>query len=58
MADMALYIPMATELGRGDTDKDQGAIRKFLKFLLALWREDLERRSEDAKMSTDGKVAR
>lgn len=43
-------------LGKGDSDKDQEIILKYLKFILKEWGDDINRKSEEEKRSLKGKV--
>uniref|UniRef100_T1JC80 Pre-mRNA-splicing factor 18 n=1 Tax=Strigamia maritima TaxID=126957 RepID=T1JC80_STRMM len=50
---------MAVRLGRGrrDDERDSKIILSFLKFLLQLWGQNLNSRSEDEKISVRGKIS-
>ncbi|XP_077600617.1 pre-mRNA-splicing factor 18 isoform X1 [Stigmatopora nigra] len=44
-------------LGRGNDDRDQDVIDKFLSFLLGVWAKDLNSREDHVKRSVQGKLA-
>ena len=46
------------KLGEDLEDKDQGVVRRCLKWILAMWEADLNRRSDASKMLPEGKNAR
>ncbi|XP_048741627.1 pre-mRNA-splicing factor 18-like isoform X2 [Ostrea edulis] len=48
---------MKEEIGKGDSDKNSDIILRFLKYLLKMWGQSLNQRTEDEKRTLKGKEA-
>ncbi|XP_062569171.1 pre-mRNA-splicing factor 18-like [Saccostrea cucullata] len=52
-----LYSKMKEEIGKGDSGKNSDIILRFLKYLLKMWRQTLNERTEEEKRTLKGKEA-